>query len=247
MKKNMNITEYHLYKSENKIRNLLFQVLIICGLLIVENGCKKESDPFPMPSTVTDIDGNVYHTVVIGTQVWFAENLKTTRYRNGDTIPNISDNSAWIASSKGAYCNYDNNSSNSAIYGFLYNLHAVNDSRNLPPIGWHIPTDADWATLLTYLGGENMAGGKLKATGFTQWTSPNTGATNSSGFTGLPGGYRQFDASFNGIGEFGYWWSAAVHGDTVNWRRELNYNNFQVSRLCNVNTNGFSIRCLRDH
>jgi uncharacterized protein (TIGR02145 family) len=229
-----------------KTTTLIFPLLIAGVLLMFANACKKSGNPVPLPNSVTDIDGNVYHTVVIGTQVWFVENLRTTRYRNGDLISCVSDSADWRSSTTGAYCNYRNNLKNSAVYGCLYNWYAVTDSRNIAPIGWHIPSDAEWTTLSNYLGGESVAGGKLKATGTTLWTSPNTGATNSSGFTGLPGGYRHFSATYKGIEEVGYWWSAAAVGDTVSWMRELNYDNFQVVRLYFVKTNGFSIRCLRD-
>jgi uncharacterized protein (TIGR02145 family) len=139
-------------------------------------------------NTVTDIDGNIYHTVTIGTQVWMVENLKTTKYRNGDPIPNVTGN-AWAALTTGAYCWYNNDAATyKATYGALYNWYAVADSRNIAPTGWHVPTDAEWTTLTTFLGGESVAGGKLKETGTNHWTSPNTGATNETGFTALPGG-----------------------------------------------------------
>jgi uncharacterized protein (TIGR02145 family) len=129
----------------------------------------------------------------------------------------------------------------------MYNWYAVTDCRNIAPIGWHIPSDAEWTTLSNYLGGEDLAGGQLKSTGTTQWINPNAGATNSSGFTGLPGGCRHFNASFHGNAELGYWWSATAFDANVSWRRELNYDNSQVSRLCDFNTHGFSVRCVKDH
>ena len=149
--------------------------------------------------TVTDIDGNVYNTVTIGTQVWMKENLKVTHYNNGDEIPNIEDNAAWTGLSNGAYCNYQNDNDFVDTYGRLYNWFAVDDGREICPTGWHIATDAEWTILSDYLGGRHIAGGKLKEAGTTHWASPNTGATNSSGFTGLPSGMR---SSVDGI--FGY-------------------------------------------
>ena len=139
--------------------------------------------------TVVDIDGNVYNTVTIGTQVWMVENLKTTKYRNGDAIPNVTGNASWVALSTGAYCWYNNDAATyKATYGALYNWYAVGDSRNIAPSGWHVATDSEWTTLSTFLGGESIAGDKLKEIGTSHWLSPNTGATNSNGFTAFPGG-----------------------------------------------------------
>jgi uncharacterized protein (TIGR02145 family) len=118
--------------------------------------------------TVTDIDGNVYQTVTLGGQVWMAENLKVTRYRNGDPIPCVNDASAWSGLSTGAYCHYNNDFNNAAIYGRLYNWYAVSDSRNIAPGGWHVPTDTEWQTLVDLLGGSSVAGGKMKTTGTIQ-------------------------------------------------------------------------------
>jgi len=170
--------------------------------------------------TVTDIDGNVYKTVKIGNQWWMAENLKVTRYRNGDPIPNITDNHTWVDLSTGAYCNYNNDISNVATYGRLYNWYAVDESRNIAPAGWHVPTDDEWKQLEIYLGMSPTEadethwrgtdeGGKLKETGTTHWYSPNTGATNESGFTALPGGYR-VSGGFSSLGFGAYFWSSTV-------------------------------------
>jgi len=138
--------------------------------------------------TITDIDGNVYHSVTIGTQTWMVENLRTSKYRNGDSIINVTNNTSWSTLTSGAYCDYDNTPNNSIIYGKLYNWYAINDSRSIAPMGWHVPTDVEWTTLITYLGGESIAGGKLKETGIIHWETPNGDATNTSIFTGLPGG-----------------------------------------------------------
>ncbi|MCB9001260.1 MAG: fibrobacter succinogenes major paralogous domain-containing protein [Bacteroidales bacterium] len=157
--------------------------------------------------TVTDIDGNTYITVTIGNQVWMAENLKTTHYNDGTAIPNVTDGNEWAALTTGAYCWYSNATAYKDTYGALYNWYAVNTGK-LAPTGWHVATDAEWTTLTTYLGGESVAGGKLKETDTTHWASPNTGATNETGFTALPGGYRGRGGAFGGIGGYGYWWSA---------------------------------------
>lgn len=197
--------------------------------------------------SVTDIDGNVYKTIVIGTQTWMAENLKTTKYRNGNsigtTIP-ASLNTTAESTPKYQWA-YAGNESNVATYGRLYTWYAATDSRNVCPTGWHLPTDTEWNILTTYLGGEG-AGGKLKESGTTHWNTPNTGATNSSGFTALPGGYRYYDGTFINIGSYGYWWSPwYVTGSA--WARAMYYNFIGASRYSDGGSSGFSVRCLRDN
>ncbi len=195
--------------------------------------------------TVTDIDGNVYHTVTIGTQVWMVENLKVTKYRNGDPIPNITDGTQWNNLTAGAYCSYDNNAANVSTYGQLYNWYAVNDSRNICPAGWHVPTDAEWTTLTTFLGGESVAGGKMKEAGSAHWALPNTGATNESGFTALPGGWRGYDKLFHDLLYTGYWWSATQSSSSA-WERQLYQGTQTVDRLYLNQYLGISVRCIKD-
>src|ERR1035437_6882359 len=197
--------------------------------------------------TVTDIDGNVYHFITIGTQVWLVENLKTTKYRNGDPIPNITDNNTWSNLTTGAYCNYNNDANNSTTYGRLYNWQATTDSRSIAPTGWHVPSDAEWTTLTSFLGSTGgSAGGKLKETGTVHWQSPNTGATNESGFTALPGGYRDLTGAFNNLGLNGYWWSVTEMSPTSAWYRNLYYAAPDMGSDYINKTDGFSIRCLKD-
>jgi len=196
--------------------------------------------------TVTDIDGNVYQTVRIGNQWWMAENLKVTHYRNGEPIPNVTDNSSWYALLSGAYCDYNNDVSNVATYGRLYNWYAVSDSRNIAPAGWHVPSDAEWQSLVDYLGGDAIAGGKLKEAGTTHWLSPNTGATNESGFTALPGGYRYSGGSFFNMGYYAYFWSSTENNSYTAWGRYLSCNYSQVGRNYFKEQVGFSVRCVRD-
>src|SRR4030066_2563083 len=167
--------------------------------------------------TVTNIDGNVYHTVIIGTQVWMVENLKVTHYRNGDSIPNVSDGTEWGSLKTGAYCNYNNDPNNIDTYGRLYNWYVVIDRRKICPAGWHGPPFKDWGFLEGDLGGVPIAGGKMKEEGIAHWKSPNTGATNESGFTALPGGYRRFDGIFHYLGGYGYWWSTREYNDSSAW------------------------------
>lgn len=170
---------------------LILEVMLIASL----SGCNKENPTGnESNATVKDIDGNQYQTVKIGSQVWMKENLKVTRYRNGDPIPRVTVNSEWVDLATGAYCAcYNDEGTTAFTYGYLYNWYAVDDRRNLAPAGWHVPTDAEWQILMDYLGGEILAGGKLKETGTSHWASPNTGATNESGFTARPGGIRGFD------------------------------------------------------
>jgi uncharacterized protein (TIGR02145 family) len=213
----------------------------------------------PGTPSVTDIDGNLYYTVQIGTQCWTQSNLKVSKYRNGDSIPTGLSNSSWGSTTSGAYAIYDNNPVNDGLYGKLYNHYAVMDTRGLCPTGWHVPTDGEWNRLVKHLDPNadttifgtqsTTAGGVLKSTA-TQptpggWTQPNTGATNSSGFSAGPGGLRYFNGVFYDVGTNGFCWSSAFSG-TDALRRTLNYNNGNSSRDFNGRTVGFSVRCLRD-
>jgi uncharacterized protein (TIGR02145 family) len=195
---------------------------------------------------VRDADGNNYNTVKIGNQIWMAENLKTTKYSDGTDIPNVTDNTEWGNLSTGAYAWWDNDEATYGdTYGALYNWYAV-ETGNLCPSGWHVPTDEEWTTLTTYLGGEEVAGGKLKEAGTTHWNAPNTGATNEAGFTAVPGGLRYGNGLFNLIGSYGYWRSA-TESDTSNaWFRFMGFNRSQVLRNDANKESGCSVRCLRD-
>ena len=197
---------------------------------------------------VRDIDGNVYHPVTIGTQTWLIENLKTTKYRNGDPIVNVTDNTGWVSLATGAYCWYNNDAATyKATYGALYNWYAATDSRNIAPTGWHVATDAEWTTLTNYLGGSWVAGGKLKESGLTHWVTPNTDATNNSGFTAIPGGYRKCnDGLFDGLGYNSCWWSSSGDGLFVTFSRRLYYNNPYVGGANERTEFGFSVRCIKD-
>ena len=193
---------------------------------------------------VTDIDGTVYTSIVINGQEWMQQNLAVTKYRNGDPIPTGLSNTTWQNTTSGAYAIYDNVAANNTTYGKLYNWYAVNDSRGLCPAGWHVPSDAEWTTLATSLGGSSVAGGKMKST--TGWISPNTGATNESGFTGLPGGYRYNGGPYDDVGNYGSWWSSTEYGSSVAWNRALVYFNSSVLRNGGNKQFGFSVRCVRD-
>lgn len=196
---------------------------------------------------ITDIDGNLYPSVTIGTQCWMQANLNVSKYRNGDPIPQVQDPTAWAALTTGAWCYYENNTANGTVYGKLYNWYAVNDPRGLAPVGYHVPSDGEWTTLTTFLGGQSVAGGKMKST--TLWDSPNTGATNSSGFTGLPGGWRFYFGVFLEIGGVGLWWSSTEYSTTKAWGCIVVNNDSYAGRSAdgaNDKKAGFSVRCLRD-
>jgi uncharacterized protein (TIGR02145 family) len=202
---------------------------------------------FTTIATVGDIDGNVYNSITLGTQVWMAENLKTTKYQNGDLIPNVTDNTTWTNLTTGAYCDYDNTPDISLTYGSLYNWYAVSDSRNVCPSNWHVPSDEEWTVLTNYLGGDSVAGGKLKEGGLLHWNSPNTDATNETGFTALPGGMRYYTGPFGNIGGNGLWWSSSEINTDYAWGRNMakGYSGVYVGGN-DIKPSGFSVRCLQD-
>lgn len=193
-------------------------------------------------SIVTDYDGNSYALVTICNQIWTNTNLNVSHYRNGDVIPQVTDASQLIKLTTGAWCYYANTTSNGTTYGKLYNWYAVHDIRGLAPTGYHIPTDEEWTTLTTCLGGEGEAGGQMKA---TTWPSPNTAATNSSGFTGLPGGYAG-NGVFIYISYLGVWWSSTESNTTSSWYRSLHYDKGNFVRYSAHKSYGSSVRCLKD-
>jgi uncharacterized protein (TIGR02145 family) len=196
--------------------------------------------------TITDIDGNVYHTVTIGTQVWLVENLKTTKYNDGTEIPFIVDTAiAWYELNKPGYCCYNDEESNKNTIGALYNFHALNTGK-LCPKGWHVPTDEEWTILAEYLGGENVAGGKMKAIGTEFWLSPNTGANNSSGFTASSAGFRGKTGFIPHGNNVALFWSSTAFDEIDGWTRYLLFDNEAIGRNNGGKYHGFSIRCLKD-
>lgn len=200
----------------------------------------------PNCGIVTDADGNNYNTVTIGTQCWMQQNLKTTKYRDNTPIQTTTDNAAWVALTVGGYCDYNNTPSYSDTYGRLYNFYAVVDTRHLCPTGWHVPTDGDWTTLTTYLGGVNVAGAKLKETGTSHWQSPNAGATNETGFTLLPAGNRYGTGTYGSLGVSGNMSTSTARDATTYWLRYFNYNSTAVVKDFDDNTDAFSVRCIKD-
>jgi len=193
--------------------------------------------------TVNDIDGNIYHTVAIGTQVWMAENLRTTRFNDGMQLPPVTDSAQWATATTPGFCWYSNDSNANAQYGDLYNWNAVKAGK-LAPLGWHVATDSEWSVLIAIAGGDNSAGGPLKDSGMAHWLFPNTGATNLGVFSALPGGFRFYDGAFAFMGYYGFWWSSTP-GASGAWCRYMSYNASNVTRSnCNLNC-GFSVRCIK--
>lgn len=193
--------------------------------------------------TVSDIDGNIYHTVIIGTQVWMVENLKTTKYNDGTPIPNVIDDSSWLALTTAAYCWYDNDIGHKKDYGALYNWHAVNSGK-LCPEGWHVPSKAEWTTLGEYLGGLTIAGGKMKEAGTSHWgLLSNPAATNESGFTALPGGIHS--SGFIGIGYHGVWWSSTKN-EYGPFCYMLGHDHVALTYINSLAERGMSVRCIKD-
>ena len=235
------VTKAYVSALEAKVENLQ-NALIVSGLL------------------VKDYDGNLYGTVKIGDQIWMTENLKVTHYPNGDPIPFITNNTNWGNLSDNntddAYCFYNNDVNSD--YGALYTYAAAIgdnwerdnvDNQGVCPDGWHLPTDAEWQELIDTLGGNSVAAGKLKETGTSHWTDPNIGASNESGFTALPGGWRdEYQGTSNNAGDLGIWWSAMGAGfNTVAYYRRLDYYSTTVVRNYGVKSYGFSVRCLKDN
>jgi uncharacterized protein (TIGR02145 family) len=246
----------------NKMKTFYFLVSIFINLIFVS--CNKDSYiqgygyTDTTSNTVTtgtntgvqalrDIDGNTYKTVKIGNQEWMAENLKVTKYRNGDAIPNVTNMSQWWNLHTGAYCCYNNN--NLSDYGKLYNWYAATDPRGIAPNGWHVPSDAEWSVLENYLGGSGVAGGEMKEIGTTHWLTPNAGAINSSGFTALPGGENSgLVNGYTGINQQGFWWSSSLYSSGA---AALYVQVFYSDGQCYFHSSqyqnyGMSIRCIKD-
>jgi uncharacterized protein (TIGR02145 family) len=190
-----------------------------------------------------------FPALTIGSQIWTTKNLDLTTYRNGDIIPQVTDKSTWSSLTTGAWCWYNNDSATYATtYGKLYNWYAVTDPRGLAPLGWHVPTNAEWTTLSTALGGDAIAGNAMKEAGETHWLNPNTGATNSSGFTGLPGGYLPSvgAGTFSKIGISGTWWTSTNNGPNTTTIMMLTNNVSSLTTWSNWKSYGCSVRCVRD-
>lgn len=195
---------------------------------------------------LTDFDGNTYNTVTIGDQTWMQENLRVTKLNDGTRIPCVTDEDTWLYTNEPGYGWYDNDASTyGELYGAMYNWYTVTTG-SLCPDGWHVPTDAEWATLTDFLGGEEIAGGKLKEAGTEHWDSPNTDATNESGFTALPGGYRSNGGQYYSIEWQGRWWTSSMIDNIYVWTRQMQSNIANVNRYEMNRNYGFSVRCIMD-
>jgi uncharacterized protein (TIGR02145 family) len=225
-----------------------FCPLIVIGFVIIlAHSCKKD---VYNPPYMTDHDGNVYTSVTIGTQEWMVENLKTTKYRNGDLIGTTTPDTLDITAEATPKYQWAPNGdeSNVATYGRLYTWYAITDPRNVCPSGWHIPSQDEWETLKSFLGGEDIAGGKLKETGTAHWLSPNTGATNETGFTALPSGGRSI-SYFGGFGTISYWWTS-TSDQGLDWTADSEgmYNEYPSLVLESTSKYmGWSVRCIKDN
>lgn len=237
---------------------LVFVVLFSAGCKGNKAGKAKGSAPSTTVNTVTqqkvqpredvtDYDGNTYHAIIIGTQVWMAQNLKVTHYNNGDKIPEVSNESVWREQASGVYCNYDNQAANATTYGRHYNWHAVTDARKLAPKGWHVPTEDEWKTLIEYLGGSSIAGSKLMAIGTRYWEGPNHIANNQSGFTALPAGDRNNNGMFSNKGFSATWWTATGEAKAdfaTNY--SIISNSMEIKADVDDRVCGLSVRCVKD-
>jgi len=230
---------------KSNFRVLLYPLLLAISLTSNHSIAIAQGDNNQAASTVSDIDRNIYHTINIGKQVWMVENLKTTKFSDGTRIDNVKDNTVWNDLTTPGYCWYNNDVNYKNTYGALYNWYSVNTGK-LCPSGWHVPTDAEWTIMTTYLGGENIAGGKLKEAGNAHWISSNTGETNESGFTALPGGNRIFNGAFDYEGVRGSWWTATGYDSRTAWQRVMYCIYGDVSRSNYYMRFGFSVRCLID-
>jgi uncharacterized protein (TIGR02145 family) len=227
-------------KKKRKI--IIYQIVIMSFILMFTSSCENKNGD-AIVTNVKDGDGNLYTTVTIGTQVWMKENLKTTKFNDGIAIPLVT-GLEWRYLTTPGYCWYNNNEAGfKNIYGALYNWYTVNTGK-LCPLGWHVPSDSEWSTLTNFIG---EAGGKLKEAGTAHWPSPNTGATNETGFTALPGGVRYYGGSYEGAGNTGYWWSSTGY-NTMGIYRAMNYFSDVVGSGNDMYKEyGFSVRCIKNN
>lgn len=201
---------------------------------------------FRVNNVIRDIENNEYHTVIIGDQEWMAENLRTSQYRNGEDILNVQNDMDWISLGAGAFCWYNNDNSLDNVFGKLYNWYAVMDDKGICPIGWHVPDDTEWKNLIDNLGNSSIVGGSMKESNGTLWNFPNKGATNSSGFTALPGGARGTTGAFQNIGESGFWWTSSEVAMSTGILRTITFDESYIVSLINSKTLGLSVRCIKD-
>jgi uncharacterized protein (TIGR02145 family) len=216
----------------------------------ISYGNQTSFNTYDRPGLVLDGESNAYGTVVIGNQTWMTENLKATKYRNGIAIPMVTSAIDWYYLKSPAYCIYGNSKINKTDYGVLYNWYTIDAGQdgnmNICPTGWHVPTDSEWSTLMNFLGGDSAAVGKLKETGLNHWLEGNTDATNETGFSARPGGVRDFDGTFIGLGYYGGWWSSTEFVEGGALCRYLGYDGSGGFSWGRFEQDGFSVRCLKN-
>lgn len=234
-------------------RLITFKILLLGHFLILTYSCEV-SEPAQNPDytgqigEVTDIEGNVYKTIGIGSQIWMSQNLKTTILNDGIIIPQVTGDTNWIRLKTSGYCWYNNDSSKlMKSYGLLYNFYAVNTSL-LCPTGWHVPNELEWDDLASFLGGNEKAGGKLKDYYGNYWDGPNPCFANNYGFNALPGGYRMhYTGKFLEIGTKGYQWTSKPENEFKAFIRSMSHENTYLSPYDRFNRDGYSVRCIKDY
>lgn len=229
-------------------KTFIYYPCLLILLLAVAVSCSKNNTPVTdfQYGSLSDNEGNVYKTITIGSQTWMAENLRSIKLNDGTAIPNVTNNNTWSTLTTPAYCYYGNDSVGyKGTYGAFYNWYTVQTNK-LCPVGWHVPSDQEWTTLSTSLGVDSLAGGKLKAVGAIFWYSPNSYATNVTGFGGLGCGYRFYNGSYHNSGISGNWWSSTAYTGSLAWYRYLTYDNGKVGKNFVDKLYGFSVRCLKN-
>jgi len=229
------------FSMRRNINSLILRIIPIVFVSFLASGCEKDDG-----ITVTDIDGNVYAGITIGSQVWMATELKTTKFRDGSAIPAVTDNVAWGNLTTPGMCDYGNTAANAATYGKLYNWYAVADPRGLCPEGWHVPAQVEWISMLDAIGGIYEAGGKMKEVGTTHWSSPNSYATNESGFTSLGGGYRNYQGVFKDLSYNVGYWSSTPSNSGYAMYIGLWFMNKDVDNYALDKKSGINVRCIQD-
>lgn len=240
------------------------KLIFVSTLILMIYGCSDDKTPkvdnnvyVGLENTVKDFDGNVYNIIAIGKQFWMKENLRTKKYTDGTPIPTGLNDDQWKCDTIGAYSMYDNNATNDSVFGKLYNWYAVADPRGLCPTGWHVPSDKDWNEMIkaidptanTFCSActqSTTAGGAMKEIKVSNWASPNEGASNSSGFSGLPGGCRDYDGKYLELGAQGHWWTATQASNLDAYFFYLDFNSSNINRLNYFKANGQSVRCVKD-
>ena len=230
------------------MKTVFLFVLLLLSVMMMSCEQDHTTQPGLDMNTVTDIDGNMYETMRVGDKLWMTENLRATRYRNGDPIPVITEGSEWQDLQSGAMSAYSNYEDAAQVYGRLYNWYAVADERGLAPVGWHVATDEEWQMLIDHFGGKDLAGGLLKEAGTSRWQSPNAGPDERSGFCALPGGKRDpQEGAFYGLHAFAHFWTSTENPEyDYAFQRWLGFDRTRVKHTSYLKSAGYSVRCVKD-